>query len=137
MLSWSPFAGGAQLSDVRQASARSASASAAADAAHAQALLDDAQTRTDLVVALQRMALAESSAAQAVEAHRIVTRKYEGGLATIVVLLDASAAQARTAVELSAARYAVIAADAARRQALGRDPGTLVLLDAPTTTDHR
>ncbi|HEU4990328.1 MAG TPA: TolC family protein [Gemmatimonadaceae bacterium] len=138
MLSWSPFAGGAQLSDLRHAQAQRATADAAADAARAQAQLDDAQTRTALVVALQRMTLAELSATQAMEAHRIVTRKYEGGLATIVELLDAAAAEARTAVELSAARYAVIAADAARRQALGRDPGSLADLDratpAPSTT---
>lgn len=130
MLSWTPFTGGAQLSDARKADAQRVTAAAQADAAHAQAELDDAQTRVDLVVALQRMTLAELSAAQAAEAHRIVTRKYEGGLATIVELLDAAADDARTAVELSAARYAVIAADAARRQALGRDPGSLAILDA-------
>ena len=138
MLSWSPFAGGSQLSDTRRAEAQRATADAAADGANAQAQLQEAQTRTDLVVALQQMNLAELSAVQAVEAHRIVTRKYEGGLATIVELLDAAAAEARTAVELSAARYAVITADAARRQALGRDPGSLADLDrsrpAPSTT---
>ena len=136
MVSWSPFSGGGTLSDVRHAAAQRAVANAAADAANANAQLEEAQTRTELVVALQRMDLAELAAAQAVEAHRLVTRKYEGGLATIVELLDAAAAQARTAVELSAARYAVIAADAARRQALGRDPGSLADLDAlasPTT----
>lgn len=136
ILSWSLFSGGSVLSDVRRADAQRAVAGAAAEAADAQARLEEAQTRTDLIVALQRMTLAELSAAQAVEAHRIVTRKYEGGLATIVELLDAAAAEARTAVELSAARYAVIAADAARRQALGRDPGSLADLDAsasPTT----
>lgn len=138
MLSWSPFAGGAQLADTRRAEAQRATADAAAAGAGAQAQLQEAQTRTDLVVALQQLDLAELSAAQAVEAHRIVTRKYEGGLATIVELLDAAAAEARTAVELSAARYAVITADAARRQALGRDPGSLADLDrsrpAPPTT---
>lgn len=138
MLSWTPFAGGAQLAEARGARAQERSARAKADAAGAHAALDTAQTRIDLVVALQRLTLAEHSAAQAAEAHRIVTRKYEGGLATIVELLDAAAAQARTAVELSAARYAVITADAARRQALGRDPGSLVDLDrsrpAPSTT---
>ncbi len=138
MLSWSPFAGGSQLSETRRAEAQRATADAAADGANAQAELQEAQTRTDLVVALQQLTLAELSAAQAVEAHRIVTRKYEGGLATIVELLDAAAAEARTAVELSAARYAVITADAVRRQALGRDPGSLADLDrsgsAPSTT---
>lgn len=137
MLSWSPFSGGGVLSDVRHAAAQRAVAYAAADAADAQARLDEAQSRTELIVALQRMTLAEQSAAQATEAHRIVTRKYEGGLATIVELLDAAAAQARTAVELSGARYAVIAADAARRQALGRDPGSLVDLDAPASSTTR
>ncbi|MHB1861981.1 MAG: TolC family protein [Gemmatimonadaceae bacterium] len=137
MVSWSPFSGGGTLSDVRHAAAQRAVANAAADAANANAQLEEAQTRTELLVALQRMDLAELAAAQAVEAHRLVTRKYEGGLATIVELLDAAAAQARTAVELSAARYAVIAADAARRQALGRDPGSLADLDAPASPATR
>ncbi len=137
MVSWSPFSGGGTLSDVRHAAAQRAVANAAADAANANAQLEEAQTRTELLVALQRMDLAELAAAQAVEAHRLVTRKYEGGLATIVELLDAAAAQARTAVELSAARYAVIAADAARRQALGRDPGSLADLDAPASPTTR
>ncbi|MGA9838166.1 MAG: TolC family protein [Gemmatimonadaceae bacterium] len=129
MLSWSPFNGGGMLSDVRRADAQRAAAGTAAQAADAQARFEEAQTRTDLVVALQRLQLADLSAAQAVEAHRIVTRKYQGGLATIVELLDAAAADARSAVELSAARYGVISADAARRLALGRDPGSLAALD--------
>jgi outer membrane protein TolC len=137
MLSWAPFSGGGALSDVRHADAQRAMAGAAAQAADAQARLQEAQTRTDLVVALRQLQLAELSAAQAVEAHRIVTRKYEGGLATIVELLDAAAADARSAVELSAARYGVIAADAARRLALGRDPGTLAALDTPSSFPTR
>ncbi|MDE3054229.1 MAG: hypothetical protein KGJ70_10115, partial [Gemmatimonadota bacterium] len=115
--------------------AQRAAAGTAAQAADAQARLQVAQTRVELAVALRRLALAELSAAQAVEAHRIVTRKYEGGLATVVELLDAAAADARSAVELQAARYGVIAADAARRLALGRDPASLAALDTlPTTT---
>ncbi|MDE3128339.1 MAG: TolC family protein, partial [Gemmatimonadota bacterium] len=135
MLSWVPFGGAGVLSDVRRADAQRAAAGTAAQAADAQARLQVAQTRVELAVALRRLALAELSAAQAVEAHRIVTRKYEGGLATVVELLDAAAADARSAVELQAARYGVIAADAARRLALGRDPASLAALDTlPTTT---
>lgn len=137
MLSWTPFSGGGVLSDVRRADAQRAAAGTAAQAADAQARLEEAQTRTDLAVALRRLDLAELSAAQAVEAHRIVTRKYEGGLATIVELLDAAAADARSAVDLSAARYGVIAADAARRLALGRDPGSLAALDTLPTLPTR
>ena len=48
----------------------------------------------------------------------------------MVELLDAAAVETQSALGLSHARYAVIVADAERRQALGRDPGALAALDA-------
>lgn len=132
MASWNPFAGAAQLSDIRATDGRAAAARAQAEGAQAQAGLDVAQTRIALAVALTRLGITERSAAQSAEAHRIVSRKYEGGLASIVDLLDAQAVETQSALALSQARYGAIVAAAERRRAVGGDPATLAVLDAGT-----
>ena len=133
MASWNIFAGASTLADVRAASGRESTARAQADAASAKARLEAEQSRTALEVALARLAIAERAVAQSAEAHRIVARQYEGGLATIAALLDAQAADIGSSLGLSQARYAAIVAGAQRRQALGLDPGTIATLDDATT----
>lgn len=129
MASWSPFAGASELAERRAAGGREAAAAAAADAAGQQAALEAEQTRNALRAAIERLHIADRAVAQSVEAHRIVARKYEGGLATVVELFDAAAVERQAALGAAAARYALIAAAAARRQALGQDPGTLAELE--------
>ena len=129
MASWSPFAGASEIADVRSSSAREAEARAQAEAAQANARLDAEQTRTTLAVALTRLAISERAIAQSVEAHRIVARKYDGGLATVVELLDAQTAETQSALSFAQARYAVIVSAAERRRAVGNDPATLAALD--------
>ena len=131
MASWSPFAGASTLSDVRATAGRADAARAQAEAAQASANLHAEQTRIALSVALTRLAIAERAAAQSAEAHRIVGRKYAGGLATVVELLDAQAVEVQSALGVSHARWGAIAAAADRRLALGRDPATLEALDDP------
>ncbi len=131
MASWSPFAGAGEIADLRATAGRSASAQAQAEAAQASARLDAEQTRTALEVALTRLAIAERSVAQGAEAHRIVARKYEGGLASVVELLDAQTGEMNGALGFTQARYAAIVAAAERRSAVGGDPGSLVSLDDP------
>ena len=127
-----PLLGSAgELSDVRATAAREAAARAQAEGAVARAALEVEQSRTTLAVALQRLDIAERAAVQSAEAHRIVERKYAGGLATVVELLDAQAVETGSALALSAARYGAIVAAAERRQALGGDPATLAELDEP------
>ena len=77
-------------------------------------------------VAQARLEIAQRGAAQSMEAHRIVTRKYEGGLSAVTELLDAAAAETQTNLSLAAARYAGIVAEAERRRAVGADPGSIV-----------
>lgn len=137
MASWSPFAGGSELSEIRGAGARERSARAQRDAATAQAELARAETRDKLAVALAQLSIAERAVTQATEAHRIVARKYDGGLATISELLEASAIETQTRLGLSFARYAVLVTAAERRHALGADPAFLVALDAPTSPSDR
>ena len=129
LASWSPFEGGSHLSETQAAAARFELATAAADAAVDQARLETQRSLASLRSALARLDIAERAVAQSVEAHRIVARKYEGGLATVVELLDAAAVETGAALALSNARFATISATAHRRRALGRDPGTLTVLE--------
>lgn len=129
MTSWSPFAGASEIADIRVMAARAASARAQAEAAQANARLDVEQTRTLLVVALARLSIAERAVAQSAEALRIVERKYAGGLASVVELLDAQAGETHSALGFAQARYDTIVAAAERRRALGGDPGSLEALD--------
>lgn len=135
MATWSPFTGASEIAETRATTARAAAAQAQADGARAAAGLDAARADTDLRVALERLAIAERAAGQGGDAHRIVSRRYDGGLATVVELLDAAAAETHTLVALDKARYDVIVALAARRLAIGLDPGGVVALGATTT--HR
>ncbi|HET7621548.1 MAG TPA: TolC family protein [Gemmatimonadaceae bacterium] len=135
MASWDLFAGASTLSDVRATAGRESTARAQADAASAKARLEAQQSRTALEVALARLAIAERAVAQSTEAHRIVAKQYEGGLATIAALLDAQAADVSSSLALSQARYAAIVAGAERKQTLGLDPASIAALDDfPTGT---
>ena len=133
MASWSPFTGASELAEQRGAAARAVTARAMADGATANARLESERALSDVRVSLDRLAIAEHSAAQGIDAHRIVSRRYEGGLATVVELLDAAAAQVHTATALAKARYDVVVALAARRLALGLDPGAIALLESPAS----
>lgn len=132
LASWSPFAGASELADLQTAASRATAAQAQADAAQANARLELEQTRTTLSVALVRLTIAERAVAQSTEAHRIVGRKYEGGLATVVELLDAQAVETQSQLSLSQTRWSAIVAAAERRRALGLDPAALQALDDTT-----
>ena len=67
---------------------------------------------------------------QATDAHRIVGRKYAGGLAPVVELLDAAAIETQTRLGHAGARYALLVGTAERRKALGLDPAALRTLDS-------
>jgi outer membrane protein len=129
MVSWAPFGGAAELADVQAARGRAATAGAGADAAAAQARLEAEQTGTDWLVALERMRIAERAVEQSAEAHRIVSRKYDGGLATVLELLGAAAVETESALRLSHARYNAVVTAAERLRALGHDPAALTILD--------
>jgi outer membrane protein TolC len=137
MASWNLLPGPGELADVQATAGRAAAARAQADAARATARLEDEQTRIALIVALTRLDISERAAAQSAEAHRMVSRKYEAGLASVVELLDAQAAETQSALRLSQARWDAIVTDAERRRALGLDPATLAVLDDATTAALR
>jgi multidrug efflux system outer membrane protein len=131
MVSWSPFAGASELAERRAARGRQESAEAAFEAARAQAAQQRQQAESDHEVALARMTIAARSVDQAGEAHRIVTRRYEAGLATAVELFDAAAQETRARLASAAARYAALVAVAERDRADGQDLSSLATLDMP------
>jgi outer membrane protein TolC len=126
MLSWSPFAGASELAELKAAGGRKLSAAAMAEAAEARAAFDVARTSDAVRLTLARLAIAERAVAQAREAHRIVARKYDGGLATVTELFDAAAVETASELGFSAARHDVVVAFADWRRAEGRDLTPLV-----------
>jgi outer membrane protein TolC len=129
MASFTPFAGASEIAERRAAQARADAARAMAEAADAGAALERSATQTELAVAIARLGIAEVSLTQAAEAHRIVARKYTGGLATIAELLSAAAVETQTRLSLSEARYQAIVANAAARHAAGADLMALTVLE--------
>lgn len=123
--SWTPFAGASQLAQLRATAGREQIARAQAEAARAQAELDVAQQENAWRVALERMRIAAEAVEQSVEAHRIVSRKYEGGLAGVVELLGAQAAETEARLRHTHARYDAIVRAAQRLRSLGLDPALL------------
>ena len=129
MASWTPFAGASEIADRQAAQGRADAARAMAEAATAGAALEQEATRTQLAVAVAQLGIAEVSVAQGAEAHRIVAKKYAGGLATIAELLGAAAVETQTRLGLSEASYQAIVADAEARQAAGADLMALTVLE--------
>lgn len=125
MASWSLFAGGLEEAERRAAGARRDVAEAEREAALAAAELDAVRTATTLRTALARLRIAEQAVTQSAEAQRIVGRKYAGGLATVVELLDAAAVETRSRLGAAQARFDVVVAIADRLRAVGEDPAVI------------
>jgi outer membrane protein TolC len=136
MASWSLFSGASELGDQRVAEARSGGAAAQLAGALANANLELERTSLSLQSALVRLAIARTTAQQAEEAHRIVTRKYEGGLATVVELLDAAVAETQALLGLSAARHSLITSIAERLRATGHAPARLAVIGDSATSSR-
>lgn len=130
MASWTPFAGASELGEIRATTSRRDAAEAMRDGAVARAELEVQQSATALRTALARLEIAERGVRQATDAHRIVGRKYAGGLAPVVELLDAAAIETQARLGHAGARYALLVATAERRKALGLDPAALRTLDS-------
>jgi len=129
MAVWTPFAGASEIGDMQAARGREASARAMAEAALHRSRVEMAARQTDVEVALTRLDIAERAVEQSREAHRIVSRKYEGGLATVVELLDAQATETSSQLGLSLVQYQLIVAEADRRKAFGLSVASLTALE--------
>lgn len=129
MASWTPFTGASELATQQLAAAQQRGAMVQLDGVTAEAGLALEASRVALATAMARLDIARQAVAQSAEAHRIVARKYEGGLATVAELLDAAAAETQAQLGLSAARFGLVSAMADRLRAIGAEPSRLTLLD--------
>jgi outer membrane protein TolC len=125
MASWTVFGGASMLAERRGASARLDVATAAAEATLASAELEAELSESARRVALARLDIARRGVAQSEEAHRIVSRKYEGGLATVLEVLDAAAVETQARLSLAGARHGGLVSAAERLLAMGRDPAEI------------
>ncbi len=129
VVSWVPFAGASQIGEIQAARGRKDAAAAAAEAAGARAQLELQQADAALQVALARLIIAERAVDQSAEAHRIVSRKYVGGLATVVELSDAAAIETQSRLGYAEGRFQAITAVAGRLRALGVGLEPITALD--------
>ncbi len=131
MASWSPFSGGAELAARRNAAADVQAARAGSEAVRAGATLEVQAADIAVTVATRALAIASDAVTQATEAHRIVGRKYDGGLAAVTELLDAQATELGVRLAEAKARYDLLVAHAMQVRAHGTDLTTMaVALDA-------
>ena len=138
MATWSPFSGGAELADRRRAAADADAAEASAEAAQAAAELEQQVAATSMSVAGRALAIATNSVQQATEAHRIIARKYAGGLAAVSELLDAQSAELGARLAAARARYDLVIARAELARANGSDLTSLAAaLDATAGLPER
>jgi outer membrane protein TolC len=130
MLSWSPFSGARELSEARIAGGRELAAGVQTEAAVAHAALELERATAELAVARSRLEIARLAETQAREAHRIVSRKYDGGLATVTELFDAAAVETDSRLRDVVARHDVLIALAEKRKAQGLDLSPLQNLES-------
>lgn len=131
MASWSPFTGGAEIAQRNVAVANARAAHAMQDAAMARANLEIQAAEIAVETARHALATAGKAVAQSEEAHRVVGRKYEGGLATVSELLDAQAIAIATKLSEAKARYDLVIAHAELARANGIPLNTIAAaLDA-------
>jgi outer membrane protein TolC len=134
LASWTPLGSANQLSDVRATAGRAAAAEAQAEAALASAELEAAAAANSWAVALERLRIASEAVQQSAEAHRIVARRYDGGLATVAELLGAAATETESRLRYTHARYDATTAAAERLRRSGHDPAELAALLEETIT---
>lgn len=119
MATWSPFTGGAELADRQRAAADAEAAASGASMVVANAAVERQAAAASLTVAEQVLGIARNSVSQASEAHRIVARKYAGGLAAVTELLDAQAAELAARLAAARAAYDLVMAQAELARANG------------------
>jgi outer membrane protein TolC len=132
MASWSVFAGATEVAERQATRGRATAADAMREGAEARADLERAQTQATLRVAIARLTIATRALQQSIDAHRIVGRRYDAGLASVVELLDAASVETQGRLALVGAQFGAVVAAAERLKALGHDPAVLRSLDRDT-----
>lgn len=126
--SWNLFGGIQALGEEREAHGRWREAEIGREASRSQQGMDRDAEHAKVTVALERLEIAHGSLAQAAESHRIVSRRYDEGLATIAERIEAGALETRIRLEMVSLRQEIVSSLAKLALLEGRDPSALVSL---------
>lgn len=126
--SWAIFRGGDDWGQATSARARLEKARIGLAARHSREELEIGSSNARLQAALDQMDLAASSLEEALEAHRVTSRRYEQGMATLPELFEAQSMEIRLSLTKSSARQECISALASLALLHGRDPAELEML---------
>lgn len=116
------------LGEARQARGRMREAETGREALRARQAMEREAEQAKLKAALERLEIERGSLEQTLEAHRITSRRYEEGLATIAERIEAGALETRIRLEMVASRQEVVSSLAKLSLLEGRDPAELVSL---------
>jgi outer membrane protein len=128
--SWNILGGAQVVGAEREARGRWREAQAGSEARCSQLALERDAERARLATALERLEIQRGSLEQAVESHRIVSRRYEEGLATIAERIEAGSLETKIRLEAVSLRQEIVSSLSKLALLEGRDPSELVSLTA-------
>jgi len=126
--SWEVFGGVGSLGAEREARWRWREAETGLEALRIREELELEAEQARLDAAMERLEIGRGALEQAVESHRIASRRYEEGLSTIAERIEVGSLETRIRLEMVASRQDVVSALARIALLQGRDPEELVPL---------
>lgn len=128
MATWNVLDGLASVGSERVARGQWREARTGLEAIQARNALEREAAKARLASDLERLDIEHGALEQAMEAHRIVGRRFDEGLATIAERIEAGAAETRIRLELVSIRAEVVSSLAQLALLEGRDPAELASL---------
>jgi outer membrane protein TolC len=119
VLSWTAFDGGVTKAGVDRAEAQRAELAAKLRQAEDGIAYQVGDARRKTLEAEERIAARETAVEQAAEAQRLVQKRYENGVGTLIELLSAQAQLDKARGDLVAARYDLAVSRAELKRAVG------------------
>jgi len=126
--SWNILGGAQVIGFEREAHGRWREAETGRQALRAQQAMEREAEQARLAAALERLDIERGSLEQVSESHRIVSRRYDEGLATIAERIEAGALETKIRLEMVALRQDAVASLAKLALLEGRDPSALISL---------
>jgi outer membrane protein TolC len=126
--SWNVLGGAQALGSEREARGRWREAETGREALRSQQALERDSERAKLSASLERLDIERGSLEQVSESHRIVSRRYDEGLATIAERIEAGALETKIRLEMVALRQEAVTSLAKLALLEGRDPSDLISL---------
>jgi len=128
--SWNILGGAQAMGSEREAHGRWREAETGREALRSQQAMERDAEHARLADALERLDIEHGSLEQAAESHRIVSLRYDEGLATITERIEAGALETKIRLEMVGMRQEIVSSLAKLSLLEGRDPSALISLTA-------